>query len=313
MRRKFVQFALTISLRCTARNHSFVCKYHHGHWSTTAPATKARHHLQFQFARHKSRQGVMSPITLQQTGKNPKLFEILNTCIQSDSASSTITAAKSFSDSVDANSEDFFWDFWSDVFNVAEQIPHHHSAHDKLVAFLRELTLQPEKSDKVWDTRVWTDLPLLGAAIRQHLDKPYSSTQACLSFHSLVARLLHAGISPGSETTAIWMLRAALEQEKPGDDSDRDLMVAAMYIEYAGATLVQSLCLDPKPQLDETQQRMLKGGDLWKGESGLTVERWTFWGQRFARLGNDTTGEAKDAALHAAGLIDMWNTTRLNR
>ncbi|KAI1260762.1 hypothetical protein F5Y18DRAFT_431932 [Xylariaceae sp. FL1019] len=251
----------------------------------------------------------MSPIILQHTGKNPKLFETLNTCIQSDSASSVITAAKSFSESVDANTESFFWEFWNDVFNAAEQIPHDHSAQDKLVAFLRELTLQPEKSDKVWDARVWTDLPILGAAIRERLNKAYPSTQGCQSFHSFVARLLHAGVSPGSETTAIWMLRAALEQEK---SEDRDLMVAAMYIEYAGATLVQSLALVPKPRLDETMQRMLKGGDLWDGESGLTVERWMFWGKRFRELGDGKTGEAKDAALRAAGLIDMWNATRLN-
>jgi hypothetical protein len=128
-----------------------------------------------------------------------------------------------------------------------------------------------------------------------------------------VARLLHAGISPGSETTAIWMLRAALEQPTGnGGDFDRDLMTAAVYIEYAGATLVQTLALRPEPQLDETQQRMLKGGELWKGKSGLTPERWAFWGKQFRELAGNATGEeAKELAVHAARLIEVWSQTQL--
>lgn len=115
------------------------------------------------------------------------------------------------------------------------------------------------------------------------------------------------------------MLRDALEQPQPGKgkgkdaSSDRDLMIAAMYIEYAGATLVQTLALQPGPRLDESQRRILRGGELWAGESGLTAARWAFWGRRFReRAGEQATGqEAKDLALHAARLIEVWAQTRL--
>jgi hypothetical protein len=167
-------------------------------------------------------------------------------------------------------------------------------------------------------------LPLLSAAIREHLDVTASAaddpaaTRAGVSFHAFVARLFHAGVSPGSETTAIWILRDALEENDDADtgsNADGELMQAAMYIEYAGASLVRQLSLQPKPpQLDETEKRMTKGGPLWKGESGLSTERWRFWGKRFREQASKpaTSEEAKELALHAARLIEVWSQTQLH-
>ncbi|KAI1170577.1 hypothetical protein F4777DRAFT_583773 [Nemania sp. FL0916] len=273
----------------------------------------------------------MSAITLQQIKDDPNrkdIFGVLNEYIQPDSTTSASQAASAFTQSVESTDEGFFWDFWYDVFAAAEQIPHAHAAQDKLATFVRELTLMPETSDKVWGSRVWTDLPLLGACIREHMDRPFESVSAHVSFHAFVARLLHAGVSPWSETTAIWMLREALETER-GEPSrevrniknlDEDLAVAAMYIEYAGATLVQSLVLRPAPQPDdEAQRRSQSGGKLWgggvdgdKSKTGLKPDRWTFWGQRFRALGDETKDkEVKELALHAAKLIEVWTQTRL--
>lgn len=268
----------------------------------------------------------MSAIKLRQIQEDPNrkdVFGVLNGCIQPDSATSVSKAAASFTQDVKAQDEKFFWGFWSDVFNVAEQIPHDNPAQDKLAVFVRELTLAPETGDKVWEARVWTDLPLLGASIRERLDRKVA-TQAQVSFHAFVARLLHAGISPGSETTAIWMLRDALEQQdaKAGDDGDGDgddandraLTIAAVYVEYAGATLAQKLALRPEPALDEAAQRTLKGGKLWEGKkAGLTPDRWAFWGKRFRERAENAAGqEARELALHAARLIDVWSKTLLS-
>ncbi|KAI1274440.1 hypothetical protein F5Y07DRAFT_213973 [Xylaria sp. FL0933] len=265
----------------------------------------------------------MPAITLQQVEEDPNrkdIFGLLNEYIQPESATSVSEAATSFTQSVKTPNEEFFWGFWDNIFNIAQQIPHSNPAQDKLALFVRELTLVPETGDKVWEARVWIDLPLLGAAVREHLDKVVDSA-ARVSFHAFIARLLHAGISPGSETTAIWMLRDALEQDpKSTADTaqfDRDLMTAAMYIEYAGATLAQKVALQPAPQLDEAQRRSLRGGELWKDKgSGLTADRWAFWGKRFRELGGDegkaTSAEAKETALHAARLIEMWAETQVS-
>ncbi|KAI0854774.1 hypothetical protein F4860DRAFT_507974 [Xylaria cubensis] len=262
----------------------------------------------------------MSAITLRQCEEDPNrkdIFGILNKQLQPGNTVPVSQAATSFTQSVKKPDEKFFWGFWNDIFDVAQQITYSNPAQDKLVQFVRELTLVPETGDKVWEARVWTDLPILGAAIREQLNREVAE-DAQISFHAFVARLLQAGISPGSETTAIWMLRDALEQNvtstgKGGDDIDRTLKTAAVYIEYAGATLVQKLALQPEPQLDETQQRMLKGGELWKGKSGLTMDRWKFWGKRFREQAENATGqETKDLALHAAKLIEVWTQTRLS-
>ncbi|KAI0445737.1 hypothetical protein F4803DRAFT_507137 [Xylaria telfairii] len=255
----------------------------------------------------------MSAIKLRQVKEDPSredIFKILHNQLAAENTVSLSEAVTRFTQSVKKLDEDFFWGFWENIFSVAEQIPHSHHSQDTLVAFVRELTLVPETGEKIWEARAWTDLPLLGAAVREHLSRELAVDER-VSFHAFVARLLHAGISPGSETTAIWMLRDSLEGD--GGDVDRDLMTAAVYIEYAGATLAQKLDLRPEPQLDEAQQRMLKGGALWKGQSGLTVERWKFWGERFGKLAEKATRrEARDLALHAARLIEVWTQTLLS-
>ncbi|KAI1825205.1 hypothetical protein F4861DRAFT_210208 [Xylaria intraflava] len=255
-------------------------------------------------------------IMLRQVLEDPTrsdLFSILNEYIRPESATTAPKAAALFAKSVKAEGESFFWRFWRSIFDVAEQIPHDNPAQDKLVAFLRDLKLVPETGEKVWEAVVWTELPLLGPSIREHIDMPAGINES-ISFHAFVARLLHAGVSPGSETTGIWMLRAALEEDvKPVSELDRALMIAAVYIEYAGATLVQELVLRPEPQLDATQQRVLRGGNLWTGGTGLTVDRWNFWGTRFRELGAGADSqEAKDLALHAARLIEVWSRTQLS-
>ncbi|KAI1311106.1 hypothetical protein F5Y03DRAFT_321422 [Xylaria venustula] len=264
----------------------------------------------------------MPTITLQQVQEDPNrndIFGILNEYIQPESTTTVSQAATSFTQTVKTPNEGFFWGFWNSIFNIAQQIPHSDPAQDKLVLFVRELTLVPETGDKVWEARVWTDLPLLGASIREYQDRVIKDTTR-VSFHAFVARLLHAGVSPGAQTQAIWMLRDALEQEaRPdrdaGEELDRDLATAAVYIEYAGATLVQQLALQPEPQLDEAQRRSLRGGELWnKDASGLTADRWAFWGRRFRELGGDKArgAETRELALHAARLIEVWAQTRLS-
>ncbi|CAJ2511852.1 Uu.00g074770.m01.CDS01 [Anthostomella pinea] len=256
------------------------------------------------------------------------LFNTLNEYLQPQSSTTASSVASAVANlPVDKNDitrtwdEGFFWGFWSDVISVAEQIPHNHPAQDKLVAFLKELSSLPDTGVKVWDARVWADLPLMGAAFREHLNGSRVSgdaetqaemDRAWVSFHAFEARVINAGLSQ-SETFAIWMLRAGLEEDQANSKTfDRDLMTAAVYIEYAGPTLLDRLAKSPEPRLGEQDQRMLKGGSLFSGKSGLTRERWMFWIDRFRELAEKTTdGEVKQLALHAADLIEEGSKQRL--
>ncbi|KAI1337629.1 hypothetical protein F5Y15DRAFT_417772 [Xylariaceae sp. FL0016] len=267
-----------------------------------------------------------SQITLKQAkvgADSDSIFSILNEYISPTSSTTAPKAVAAFTGRDDRTyDEAFMWEFWKNIISVAEQLPHDHPAQDKVVAFVRELTLVPDTGVKVWDQRVWTDLPILNAAIREHLNEPRvpddaeerkQLTKRRVNFFAFEARLLHAGIY-FSENTPVWMLRAALEEEgitskeSAGDGPfERALMIAAVYIEYAGPTLVRLLEVNSEQALDERQKRMLRGGELFKGPSGLSGDRWAFWTTRFGELGEKATGEARDMAVRAARLMEVWS------
>ncbi|KAJ8120313.1 hypothetical protein ONZ43_g2950 [Nemania bipapillata] len=96
----------------------------------------------------------MSAVTLQQMQEDPgrkDIFGILNPYIQPTSTISVTQVATSFTQGVETPNEPFFWLFWYNIFSIAEQIPYGNPAQDRLVAFVRELTLVPETADKVWE------------------------------------------------------------------------------------------------------------------------------------------------------------------
>ncbi|KAI0385487.1 hypothetical protein F5Y04DRAFT_245942 [Hypomontagnella monticulosa] len=217
----------------------------------------------------------------------------------------------------------FLFELWKSIIAVAEQIPYDHPALDKLVNVMKELILLPDTEITVWDSRLWTDLPVLGAVFREYLNGPKQSTdqeeqakidQAWVRFHAFSAKLMGAGVVHYINQP-IWMLREALEEEmNPPKSSalDRDLITAAMYIEYSGPILVEALAANPDPELSDELRRMLKGGSLFQGGSGLRLDRWLFWMKRFREEAEKTrTKEASKIALRAARLIEVLYEKRL--
>ncbi|KAI1488745.1 hypothetical protein F5X96DRAFT_58314 [Biscogniauxia mediterranea] len=290
------------------------------------------------------------PITLREVQEQPDrkdLFGILNAYLQqpSSTTSAAADAAAAFAALPRTLDEEFLWGLWKDVIRVAEQLPHDHPAQDRLVLFVRELTLLPDTGVLVWDVPIWSGLPVLPAALREHLNGPARSPDpaeqaridaAWVSFHAFAARLLHAAVLPSSdETTAIWMLRAALEE---GDAKARDLATAAVHILYAGPHLAHLLAARPEPALDESARRMLKAGSLFRASglagagtgagagAGLVRERWDFWAARFRELaGRETEAEsesesesaaskeARRLAARAARLMEVWTQNLLRK
>ncbi|KAI0112819.1 hypothetical protein F4776DRAFT_342846 [Hypoxylon sp. NC0597] len=217
----------------------------------------------------------------------------------------------------------FFFELWENIIGIAEQIPYDHPALDKLVKVMRELTLLPDIGIKVWEDRVWIDLPVLGAVFREHLNGPRHSDdeeeqakidQAWIRFHAFSAKLMGAGVVY-FPNQLIWMLREALEEEtNPPKSSamDRSLLTATMYIEFSGPIVIEALAFNPKPVLNEEGRRLLRGGSLYNGEPGLRLERWLFWIDRFEAEAEKTkTEDAKKAALRVAKLMKVWTEGRL--
>ncbi|KAI1481379.1 hypothetical protein F4774DRAFT_48888 [Daldinia eschscholtzii] len=261
---------------------------------------------------------------------NEAIFNTLNDYLQLDSSVSAAQVATAISklapepeNGSKTLSDGFFFSLWQDLISIAEQIPYGHFAQDKLVKVLRELTLLPDTGITVGESRLWIDLPYLGAAFREYLNGPARSKvkeeqlridQAWIRFHAFSARLMGAGVIHW-QNQPIWMLRDALEEEKnspKSSDLDRDLVTAAMYIEFSGPVLVEALAANPAPELSSENRRLLKGGSLFHGEPGLRLDRWSFWTRRFKEEAEKTsTEEARGVALRVARLMEVWSETRL--
>ncbi|KAI0129047.1 hypothetical protein BJ170DRAFT_623816 [Xylariales sp. AK1849] len=266
-------------------------------------------------------------IALQQKSRGEKehisegLFKIFDNYLKFSSTKTAVEVARYVAELAPEHEgeelEGFLWSVWGDLIQIAKQIPHDHPAQEKLVKVLRELVLLPETGIKTWDLRLWTDLPILGAALREGLNGPGTSevkaeqaeiVTSWVNFNAFYARLNGAGVMH-SESHSIWMLRAALEEEVPRELLDCRILTAAQILEHNGPNL--DLQLRMGRQLDETEARMYQGGSLFKGNSGLNEERWVFWITRFRDLAEKTTTEeVKSAALRAARLMEIWHEGR---
>ncbi|KAI2467807.1 hypothetical protein F4781DRAFT_400724 [Annulohypoxylon bovei var. microspora] len=263
---------------------------------------------------------------------NQDVFDIFNDYLQLKSSVSAAQAAIAISQLLPELRGDevtlddvFFFKLWRSTIAIAEQIPYDHPAQDRLVRVMRELTLLPDTGITIWEFRLWADLPVIGAVFRGYLNGPRHSNikeeqaqidEAWIRFHAFSAKLIGAGVVH-FENQPIWMLREALEEDRhlPRTSAlDRDLITAAMYIEFAGPVLVEALAANPDPVLSDVLRRSYKGGSLFKGEPGLTLERWLFWANRFTEEAEYTkTKEAKEIALHAARLMVVWSEKRLKK
>ncbi|RYO79241.1 hypothetical protein DL764_010039 [Monosporascus ibericus] len=258
------------------------------------------------------------------------VFKIFNDYMAPESSATAAQAAAAVSkllpDPADGSNtldDGFFFTLWNDIINIAVQIPHDHPAMDKLVKVMRELTLLPDTGLRVWDSRLWTDLPVLGAAFRERLNGPGTSKkeeeQAVLyrewvRFHAFSAKLIGAGVI-NYTNQAVWMLRDALEEDtsaKAPNALNRDLVAASMYIEYAGPILAESIVRTPDPTLSKEDERPLRAGPLYDGKAGLRSDRWLFWLKRFREQAEKaTTDEARSLALRSSRLMEIWVEKRL--
>ncbi|ORY67153.1 uncharacterized protein BCR38DRAFT_387532 [Pseudomassariella vexata] len=247
---------------------------------------------------------------------------LLDDYLQLGSSISAAAAAKSIDELApkdDGKAEGFLWQLWAEFTAVAEQLPYDHLAQDKLVKLVRELTLLPDTAVQVWNMRLWKDLPVFGAVVREHLNGPQKSSNEAeqteiwnswINWNAFAAgRLYTAGLTDLSHP--LWMIRDALEEEITDQKglNKAKIMTAAQIIEHAGP--VMSRQLGAVQELSEVEERMWRGGTLFQGKSGLHPDRWMFWIERFRNLAEgESTEEVKRAAERAATLMEMWDQKR---
>lgn len=107
------------------------------------------------------------------------------------------------------------------------------------------------------------------------------------------------------QLSAIWALREALEEEPDprarayqhqGPVLDCYVPVAAEWILLCGRILFGS---------KKNFEAVFKGGRLWKGTGGFSLERWHFWKERFGVISehDQVSEQTKQAAREAKDMM----------
>ena len=111
-----------------------------------------------------------------------------------------------------------------------------------------------------------------------------------LSINAFAARLTATSSFPDSGTSfalfGLWTLRSALEDEQ---ELDANIPAAAQWVLFAGGKLY-TLEEEYKPKKGGGDPG--RGGKLWKGRRGFSLERWAFWKEKFQKF-SEGQGDSK--------------------
>jgi len=197
--------------------------------------------------------------------------------------------------------EGMLWAAWEPVIGAACASD---SAQDRLVELLvgiegrGALTRDQGREESVlWgDSRVFVDLPMFGAQMREAWDSyaaPPGSPEAWVNLNAFAARLTAVGID--FEVYAIWTLRACLEEKSSvGPD---ELRAVVPWFRHCGELL--SRLAHRGGSIGERDTGPARLGrlctDTGMDSGGFTVERWEFWRGRLAGLAGGTDAAALEA------------------
>ncbi|PYI35948.1 hypothetical protein BP00DRAFT_476440 [Aspergillus indologenus CBS 114.80] len=172
--------------------------------------------------------------------------------------------------------------------------------------------------------QLWNNLCYFGIAMREELDevffhKPQGTSQARINFASFTARLIARDLFWGLNFP-VWELRSTLEEPLPDANTSRIdayLAIVREYIFHAGVKTYNHLRNLERdlPHLDakekEKSERIYMAWSLYKEGEGkiFSVERWHFWKQRIAELGEQASPEYR---VIATGLVARMNQIEMD-
>ncbi|KAI0025923.1 hypothetical protein F4780DRAFT_774767 [Xylariomycetidae sp. FL0641] len=242
------------------------------------------------------------------------------------------------------------WDLWYGVLHAAKLPPSSsHDHHDRLLTLVRALQARPDpplprpatkalRNDWVWRSgRLWSELALLGAAVREAAnDAPGVAagwtppeTRAWARFHAFVARLAGDGDdapAPEFAKGAVFDVAEALEEDVRGGDGNDPpaavklatyLTVAAGWVRHAGGAMWREVeeaegAKEEKKDGETEEEEVdvsLRGKKLpFYRSRDWSKTRWDFWRRRFEQeagnqeLPEDVRGLAAEAAKRMAEL-----------
>ncbi|KAF1962889.1 hypothetical protein CC80DRAFT_487334 [Byssothecium circinans] len=185
----------------------------------------------------------------------------------------------------------YLLDLWYSIIHSSKRIPYHESAsHKKLIGLVKAIKEHPEpessKGRKIYEELA--DFSL--ATAEAYNDSPgcgsgYTSPEisAWANFNFFLA-LVTASSLADRTIYAIYAIRPALEDRHANDQKgwtelEAHVPAAAAWIFGMGRKLFEKE--EDLTPTDPNHGNPARGGELWKGGSVFSKERWAFWKKKF--------------------------------
>ncbi|KNG50186.1 hypothetical protein TW65_03105 [Stemphylium lycopersici] len=211
-----------------------------------------------------------------------------------------------------------FMELWHCIIHSAKRFPYREDAavckHDKLVDLIKALKEHSVPENEKYNY-LYSEMTDFGMACREaYNDVPVAhdgfieqEVEAWANMNFFYARIAERELHDLS-MYALFAMRTALESPPVDDPTstanqkyDANVPAAAAWVFGNGYRLFR-LEKDLTPS-DRKQGNPARGGELWKGKSEFSKERWALWKQRFAEIGK-MVGVKEQTKVAARDAVD---------
>lgn len=212
---------------------------------------------------------------------------------------------------------------WTALLNEVVSIAYNDTKQGCLATFVNEIKSLPppdQPAPQIWSLKLWSDLPILGATMRQRWNsgpgisfvsiiyrnadsKVDTENYSWLNLNAFAARLTASHVLDLS-LYAIWAMHDALEtplEDMKAEVRDQTLRAAALWIEFCGEHLHG---MEKIWESDPRKGDVARGGPLYPGPKGFCKERWELWRERLDVLCREERLEGKTRQV-LAGAASM--------
>lgn len=218
-------------------------------------------------------------------------------------------AAKALTEAVEQNladtaeeDEDTPTEIYDDILRRIRKTRHDSPIQDQLVQLLAAIKTSTSLKR---GNEYWSSLEPFGLNVRElwNGELEDNSVEGWTSLNAFVARVDQLQLS-SFDDYAIWAMRSSVEAAAPEDSeldtTDSYVPPATTWILYGGEKVWE------RSQAGLEGTPSTRGGPLWTGKRGYSVERWLFWKKRFCEVAamDDLKSGTREMASKANEIMD---------
>ncbi|CCC10873.1 unnamed protein product [Sordaria macrospora k-hell] len=219
----------------------------------------------------------------------------------------SITLARDGAADKESEVENARYNVYTTLLAAVQQVPADHEAHRRFALVLHDLagldghpTWKGLEGFAICNRDAWNDPSLSFEPVKD----PEAYEKWC-NLNAFVATLLSTGAISWRELP-IWELRDGLEEsleELSQENKDTRVVVATLWIKHTGNFIWEQALSGKLEDLDETDSRMLRAGELYHGQPGYSRDRWDFWKKRLGELRSQVSESRSSAVDEAIGAM----------